>query len=162
MKPHPRIRKTIKWGGAAVTMLLVVVWIGSRWRYVRWDASRWSVCLVGGGIDVLIDTDRPKLKDDPWQGVVLGWRAGLLSEAAIGLHWTVLLSAGPPQLFAPLWIPCTAAFVITGFAWRLDSLAGRRERAARLNLCPKCNYNRAGLTAGMKCPECGTAPDATA
>ena len=31
MKPHPRIRKTIKWGGAAVTVLLVVVWIGSGW-----------------------------------------------------------------------------------------------------------------------------------
>ena len=32
MKPHPPphiIRKTIKWGGAAVTVLLVVVWIGS-------------------------------------------------------------------------------------------------------------------------------------
>jgi hypothetical protein len=27
MTPHPRIRKTIKWGGAAVTVLLVVVWI---------------------------------------------------------------------------------------------------------------------------------------
>jgi len=27
MKPHPRIRKAIKWGGAAVTVLLVVLWI---------------------------------------------------------------------------------------------------------------------------------------
>jgi hypothetical protein len=33
VKPHPRIRKTIKWGGAAVTVLLAVVWIGSAlWR----------------------------------------------------------------------------------------------------------------------------------
>ena len=31
MKPHPKIRKTIKWGGAVVTVLLVVVWIGSGW-----------------------------------------------------------------------------------------------------------------------------------
>jgi hypothetical protein len=31
MKPHPRIRKTIKWGGAAVTVLLVVLWIAGGW-----------------------------------------------------------------------------------------------------------------------------------
>src|SRR5437762_2158764 len=31
MKPYPRIRKTVKWGGAAVTVLLLVVWIGSAW-----------------------------------------------------------------------------------------------------------------------------------
>ena len=29
MKPHPRIRKTIKWGGAVVTVLLVGVWVDS-------------------------------------------------------------------------------------------------------------------------------------
>ena len=27
-----------------------------------------------------------------------------------------------------------------------------------LNLCPKCNYDRAGLEAGAKCPECDAAP----
>src|SRR4051812_37657088 len=31
MKPHPRIRKTIKWGGAVLTVLLVALWIGSGW-----------------------------------------------------------------------------------------------------------------------------------
>jgi hypothetical protein len=36
------------------------------------------------------------------------------------------------------------------------SLLSRRD-AARLNLCPKCNYDRAGLAAGAKCPECGSA-----
>jgi hypothetical protein len=38
--------------------------------------------------------------------------------------------------------------------WRLDILAGRR---AQLNLCPKCNYDRAGLAPGAVCPECGSA-----
>ena len=39
MKPHPRIRKTIKWGGAAATVLLVVVWIGSGWVVLGWGHS---------------------------------------------------------------------------------------------------------------------------
>ena len=36
MKPHARIRKTVKWGGAAMTVLLVVVWIGSGFMVVEW------------------------------------------------------------------------------------------------------------------------------
>src|SRR5438045_122692 len=36
MKPHPRIRKAIKWGGAAVTVFFVVVWIGSGWWTFEW------------------------------------------------------------------------------------------------------------------------------
>lgn len=40
MKPHPRIRKTIKWGGAAVTVLLVVVWIWDGQLYVNWMSYR--------------------------------------------------------------------------------------------------------------------------
>ncbi len=40
MKPHPRIRKTIKWGGAVVTVLLVVVWGGSGWWDVVWFWSQ--------------------------------------------------------------------------------------------------------------------------
>src|ERR1043166_849379 len=35
MKPHPHIRKTIKWSGAAVTVLLMVLWVGSgEWWFV--------------------------------------------------------------------------------------------------------------------------------
>jgi len=36
-------------------------------------------------------------------------------------------------------------------------LATRGERAARLNLCPKCGYDRAGIAAESVCPECGAA-----
>ena len=45
MKRRPRppiIRKTIKWGGAAVTVLLVVVWIGSAWWSVSYAGPCWT------------------------------------------------------------------------------------------------------------------------
>jgi hypothetical protein len=57
------------------------------------------------------------------------------------------------QIFIPLWIPTVVSAIVTALGWRLDTLARRR---ARLNLCPKCNYDRAGLAADAKCPECGS------
>jgi hypothetical protein len=42
-----------------------------------------------------------------------------------------------------------------GIFWVLHF--GLPTRSAGLNLCPKCNYDRAGLAAGAKCPECGHA-----
>jgi hypothetical protein len=55
----------------------------------------------------------------------------------------------------PLWIPLTSAIAVTAVAWRFDILARRRTR---LNLCPKCNYDRTGLAHCAKCPECGATP----
>jgi rubrerythrin len=40
-------------------------------------------------------------------------------------------------------------------AWYLEILA----RRARLNLCPKCKYDRTGIAAGAVCPECGSLPE---
>ena len=56
----------------------------------------------------------------------------------------------------PEWQPWISAFrqalqELAAAARRLDALATRR---ARLNLCPKCNYDRTGLAATAVCPEC--------
>src|SRR6185295_4090222 len=37
--PYPRIRKTVKWGGAIVTVLLVALWLGSGWWTVQWSGG---------------------------------------------------------------------------------------------------------------------------
>ena len=71
MKPHPRIRKTIKWGGAAVTVLLVVVWVGSGWLSVGWVPGLWSIDIAQGqmwyskpafGLPQIYRTDRTYAK----------------------------------------------------------------------------------------------------
>jgi rubrerythrin len=51
-----------------------------------------------------------------------------------------------------LWPLVLAALALTLYAWHLDTLARRR---ARLNFCPKCNYDRTGLPKDAVCPECG-------
>jgi rubrerythrin len=49
------------------------------------------------------------------------------------------------------------AFIALGIfiSFRRRKMA-RRARAG-LNLCPKCNYDRAGLAKDVVCPECGSA-----
>jgi hypothetical protein len=149
MKQHPRIRKTIKWGGAAVTVLLVLVWIGSGWFAFSWtgaDGTWCAVCQGRANIGRANPADAPlpatfqrfenKLRRFSW--------TGHFENAATG--WMLLM---------PLWIPLAPVLLATGIAWRLDTLARRRER---LNLCPKCSYDRAGIAGDAKCPECGAMP----
>jgi len=56
----------------------------------------------------------------------------------------------PPALALP-------AIAICIVAWRRNA---RRRRLIAAGFCP-CGYNRAGLAAGVVCPECGAAPAAT-
>jgi hypothetical protein len=144
MKPHPRIRKTIKWGGAVVTLLLVVVWVASAWTLVGYMSPRGGVYRVtGGAFDCL------KFPDWPGAEPKL-----LFATHDFALQWKPDGVFSPFGFAAPLWIPAALFAGLTALAWRLDTLA----RRARLNLCPNCHYDRAGLAAGAKCPECGEPP----
>jgi hypothetical protein len=57
----------------------------------------------------------------------------------------------------PLWIPLLLCGVPAGCSWRRVILKRRWQRAG---LCPECGYDRRGLAADAKCPECGTVPEA--
>ena len=165
MKPHPsphRIRKTIKWGGAAVTVPLVGVWVASVWCGATCETDdqkgRVSGCAVAHG------TLHAGLiaKYDGFQPQPAGWHWSV-SSIPPGMSWWAVHVRTGPDWFAelPLWIPVSLCLPPAAAAWYLDTLARRR---VRLNLCPKCNYDRAGLAAGTVCPECGkaafTAPSA--
>jgi hypothetical protein len=147
MKPHPRIRKTIKWGGAAVTLLLVVVWIGSGWWAIDKNTRFMTFSVVGGeGVFLWYPFDYQLPKE--WQ---VRYRKPGPSWNGAGTWDT---KSDSWVIAIPLWIPALGSLAIGMIAWRLDTLARRR---ARLNLCPKCNYDRAGIAADAVCPECGCA-----
>ena len=146
-----RVRKTIKWGGAGLTVLLVVVWIGSGWRAVSWFWPDSGVvglqagCLTyhnvaGGGKagDYLNFWFRPENKPFKW-----GFSRGTRYVA---------------DAFAiPLWFPALLSLLATAAAWRADAKYLRRVREGA---CPGCGYDRAGLAVGAVCPECGAAAGA--
>jgi hypothetical protein len=159
MKPHPRIRKTIKWGGAAVTVLLTLIWAASGWIHVRWrDPSGFGVSIRSGRLmfDQLEAMQRKVSFDhrtEYVQSVPTGWGWGTASRGIVwGLAWNVRESRGTVWAF-PLWMISGVLGLATAAALYLDLLARRRAHTH----CPKCNYDRAGIAKDAVCPECGCA-----
>jgi len=151
MKPHPRIRKTIKWGGAAVTVLLVVVWIGSGWYSLAWRSKGGSCISANAGLGRVYLVA-------PWRtiqsGAPKGWHFAEQGSGFYWWRWRVRHDDFLHSMYVsfPMWVPIVLLGCVCSLAWRLDTLPRRR---ARLNLCPKCNYDRTGLAADAACPECG-------
>jgi hypothetical protein len=152
VKPHPRIRKTVKWGGAVVTLLLVVVWIGSGW---------WGVAYHGRAAEVLVERGGCLVSvwNREWRRSFTVWSHGPPFPHAWIWRSRVFSTVMGNSFLVPLWIPTTITLAISAAAWWPEAhtwlRARRREKAASLNLCPKCNYDRAGLAKEAVCPECG-------
>jgi hypothetical protein len=153
MRPHQRppiIRKTIKWGGPLAMALLAVVWAASGWWHLSWTGTRAS-CGIGQGC-VYVGEHRVYPED---------WRGVSMSKLRRPPSWMLLPSSNlvsdnvDPKPFrnyiVPIWIFEILILAATWRAWHLDMLA----RRARLNLCVACGYDRKGIAADAKCPECG-------
>jgi hypothetical protein len=147
MKPHPRIRKTIKCGGAVVTVLLVVVWTVSGWVSIRWVPRIGLEFNVRAALVGCLYEPAPKNYWPP------GW---YVDESYTPWEWWPYRrwtwKDSSFELGVNLWVPVLVAGSTCALAWRLDTLARRR---ARLNLCTKCSHDRAGIAGDAKCPECG-------
>ena len=166
VRPHPRIRKTIKYGGAALTVLLVVVWIGSGW-WTIWtpvayvSAGEFAIIKMARQLPPAGTVLRPMDPVSSLPTASIPWQLERMPFSLTGTHTPlyrnvttgfrrVLISASVIQL----WPIVLASAIGTLAAWGLDTLARRRER---MNLCPKCHYDRTGLAGDAVCPECGAA-----
>ena len=146
MKLYPRIRKTIKWGGAAVTVLLMVVWIGSGWCRAMWASPHdFQASLWGGRLEMSIG----RMSQFP-----ISQHFFKFEVEPSTLQWVPHWVKWPTWrlVIVPLWIFPSVTLLVTAAAWRLDIRAHRR---AKLNLCAKCGYDRTGIARDAKCPECG-------
>ena len=128
-----------------VSVVLLVVWVGSGWWNVQWVVSpRLGLGIAQGCFLRFIDEN---------YDFVPGFSAGRnFAWSRFHVEW-LFVNRGP-FLAIPLWPVIVLSLFATAFAWRLDALARRRARAG---FCPKCNYDRTGLAPGAVCPECGAA-----
>ena len=156
MKPHPRIRKTIKWGCAE----------GDRIAGGGMAFQRFLLCRVGSQ-EWLRSLDRT-WRDSPVrvEGPKRGQRRSAVSCLSSIDSMLNRESGGGRSAFSfigwqaawPIWPLAVVSLAATVVGWRLDA-RGRRKRArVGQNLCPNCSYDRAGLGLGAKCPECGRPP----
>ena len=185
MKPHPRIRKTIKWGGAVVTVLLVSLPFVLMGLFVLTAARLLQpegAVVVGialscvpylfFGVGALVASlANPLRRARLWMS---------LPAVGVGVFHSAVFINHVQALKAP-WgspnPPSISADQATGLAFVFSSIVAititvvwcavvlltvfhLASRRARLNLCPTggCNYDRTGLAIGAKCPECGAAP----
>jgi hypothetical protein len=146
----------VKWGGLVVTVLLVGVWIGSGWWGVLWESptrDHWFAIRDGCVFLGMRDSNPSPFPGWEWgpseSPGTFDWRMDWDD-----IDWDAIRR---PHLWfkIPLWLPAAVMLSSTGCAWLMDSRARRRTR---LNICPKCRYDRAGLAAGAACPECGAPP----
>jgi len=152
MKPHPRIRKTVKWGGAVGTVLLLVLWVASARLEISFaPLSEYDGFAKGGTVQL-----RSLRGGGPNADSFIFYVAHRFKPAPPFQWnlWAFSRSRGGSWVLAfPIWAPLIVAAVSTGIVWRLDIAARRRSRA---NACPNCNYDRTGLAPAAVCPECGS------
>ena len=148
VRPYPSIRKTVKWGGVVVCVLLALVWVGSGWWCLELESPAGGGLFVQGGRFAVLTP----LFATGAKGEWVCW----FEPLPVPFHWW--FSVGTWNLgwdvAVPLWVPVAAVLVATVIAWRLD---GTGRRRARMGACLKCGYGRAGLASGAVCPECGKA-----
>jgi len=169
VKPHPKIRKTVKWAGAVLTGFLLVLTACSVPWVVRWNGQTGSWV---GLIPLCIEFGH---QSSPYAGPV-GWNGyAIESDWTPFLHfeyntedryWATSLTgvlsgkvaSAPGVRYWYARVPTYAFFVpillSTCVAWRLDGIARRR---ARVGACSTCGYDLSATFAASNCPECGTA-----
>ncbi len=143
-----RLRSTIKWGGTVLTVLLLVVWVGSAW----WGAGCWlepttELWVYAGRIFIgwqepwsIIPVDcswiPPERQSEPFS-----WWFERRRYTWGGGTFTIVL--------IPIWALVVLVATPTVWIWY-------RDRRKQPSLCVKCGYDLRGADHAA-CPECGAA-----
>lgn len=153
MRWRPLIRKSAKWGGTVVAVVLLAAWIATIW----WGAVRmkqYGVLVVGAGrIEFLYEDlgGPPPTQYDRWRT----FGPGCENPGMGRFNWWFDYNAVAPgrSISLPIWSLSVLAALVAVSGWFLDAKARRR---ARTGACQSCGYSVTGLPTATNCPECGT------
>lgn len=142
-----RLRSSIKWSCTALTVLLLVVWIGSAWWGCGGKLLPTGELFIGGGA-LNFGWNRP------WSIIPnqLEWWG--FFPTAYDFVWsfdvfrgTTFGGATNTFVTVPLWSLLLPFAALNGWLWY-------RDRPRKPGHCVICNYNLRANTTGV-CPECG-------
>ena len=120
-RPRRRLRWWLKWAGAIICLILVLLFVYSTARFVTWNSQdlEYQANLMLGTVNVAWRPDGWKLEDDPYAGVP-GWSVGTYS----GGIWIWWIATGANRAFEwvtlPLWIPVLIIALPTAVLWYRD------------------------------------------
>lgn len=136
------LRTWAKWACTSAAIAVVAGAVGSTWINVTWVSSDGTMTVeLGTGWIILEMHEYPV----PFRGLAVGlfdkpdYRFGYIHMAAL------------PAWFVPVWPLVLISAASAGVLWWTD-------RGSPSHQCKTCNYDRRGLAADCKCPECGTIP----
>ena len=148
MRCRTVIRKSAKWGGATVAILLAALWVGSAWWGGEYRPTQYSVHLAMGQVSVAWYAF-------PGQGQGRIWGPATGRPVPVGVRWW-FAHGDVPRAMAywsmPIWMPTLIVAGLAAWAWQRDFVATNCDGTAR---CTKCGYSLAGLPPRTACPECG-------
>jgi hypothetical protein len=139
MRWSPWCRMRLRYAGAGVLLVILVMWASSAFAWASWHRGHLWVAVLRGGISVVW------CRESAW-----GRRRLELLPANWGrLFWTpeCYTVASDRCLDVPLWIPFLLIGTPTAFLWWRDC------RRIPPGYCQKCGYNLTGNVSG-RCPEC--------
>jgi hypothetical protein len=140
-------RRTTYWTLLCIWLALAASFVLTNW---------WWLSIGSKGTGVIFEYHTVWLAADPNHGPE--WLVTKLDRNGAGwadFGWWPQYKTPPWggfSLILPLWIPIAVLGVAVG-GWTFAALRARRHRKG---FCPKCHYDRRGLPAGAKCPECGS------
>ena len=152
MRPDPRIRKAVKWGGAGATILLLAAWaVTMRWGMI-WISPQWF-----GNSQLLLHAARGEMTlglHDVYSERFQPFCTFFDTRPSVDTGWSGRIESNFDDRLTriSLWSTALIAGSASVLAWGLELFAARR---LRLNLCPRCNYDLSTLSTTTPCPECG-------
>ena len=149
MMRRSRTRRALKWVGAALSVIVGVVYLASlKWEFV-WLGEKSFVGVGGGGIAATITYGGDHEVGGP---IVEAYHRGINLRATerfeVGGMPHIVHVPGSVIGAVPLWIPLLLVLIPTAVVWW-------RSPRHRRGHCLVCGYNLTGNTSG-RCPECGT------
>ncbi len=149
----PRRLKLVRAASAASAILFGVPWLLSMWFHIGVNFNRSGDAGLTQGAFTADRFDPPLPPGSRLGGYPADeFHVRFYRQTPGPIWWPSWHTSGAPRpltsVIIPLWIPTLAAVAAWWVAHR------RVRRLGRPGLCPKCLYDRAGLTA-TTCPECG-------
>ena len=143
-----RVTMLAKWACVSATVVLLLFWVTSGWYGLSWinGSGSTDVAVICGKL--VVHRWTPHTPKETWHI----WN---ISQTGHAPQWQWWFSANTESVGLPLWLPLLMTGIGGGLLWKSEL---RSERKRRAGLCPSCGYDRRGLAADAKCPECGTVP----